>query len=203
MKNEGHFADFLVDSFQGVEGKACPVFGVLAVNIADACSKHGYAKVSNHLAFLGVCTFACAYNAVFFAADSANFCFKGDTQNVAGVNQSGGELNVFFDGVVRTVEHDGAETCVDASLCAFKCSVVEVKSNRNSDTEFLDHAFNHANDGGVTAHILACTLGYAEDTGSLKLLSGLKNALGPFQVVDVELADSIMFGTCLVEHFLC
>ena len=104
---------------------------------------------------------------------------------------------------MRTVEHDGTEACVDASLCALKCTVVEVKSYRNGDSQIFDHTLNHSYDGGVAAHILSCTLGHTKNYGSLKLLRGLKDRLCPFEVVDVELTDGIMTVSRLVKHFLC
>ena len=104
---------------------------------------------------------------------------------------------------MRAVEHDGGETCIDASLSALKGTVVEVQCNRNCDMQVLDHALYHANDGGITTHILACALRNTEDNRGLALLSGEKDSLCPFKVVDVELTYSVLAVASLVQHFFC
>ena len=77
-----------------------------------------------------------------------------------------------------------------------------MKGNGNCDAESLDHTLNHTDDGLIAAHIFACTLGYAENNGGVHLLCGKKNGLGPFKIVDVKLANSIVARFCLVKHFL-
>jgi hypothetical protein len=81
--------------------------------------------------------------------------------------------------------------------------VVEVQSDRNGDAEFFDHTVDHTDDGLVAAHVLAGTLRNTEDDRRVAFLCGEQDRLGPFEVVDVELTDSVVAGLCLVEHFLC
>ena len=57
---------------------------------------------------------------------------KRDTKNVAGVYQRSGLSDIFLDGIVRAVKHDGREARVNASLCALKRAVVKVQRNGNS-----------------------------------------------------------------------
>ena len=173
------------------------------MDIADTSCEHCNAQISYHLALLRISALAHADNAVLFAADGTYLSLEGDAENIAGVDQSGGLCDVLFDRIVRTVEHDGGETSVDASLSAFKGAVVEVQSNRNCDMQILNHALYHANDGGITAHILACALGNTKDNRRLALLSGEKDSLCPFKVVDVELTNSVLAVASLVQHFFC
>ena len=70
MKNQGHIADSLLDGFKSLERKTRPVFGVLAMDVADTGSQHGNAQIRNLLALCGVGALAHCYNAVFLAADS-------------------------------------------------------------------------------------------------------------------------------------
>ena len=78
-----------------------------------------------------------------------------------------------------------------------------MKSNRNCNLKLLNHALNHADYGLVAAHILACAFGNAEDNRGLTFLSGKKDCLCPFKVVDVELAYGVLALTSLVQHIFC
>ena len=82
-------------------------------------------------------------------------------------------------------------------------TVVKVESYRNCDIQLFDHALYHADDGRVTAHILACALRNTEDNRRLALLCGEKDSLCPLKVVDVELTNSVLAVTSLVQHFFC
>ena len=173
------------------------------MDVADTCGKHCNAEVCDHLAFVGICTFACAHNAVFFAADSADFCFERDALFACDLNEFLSLLNVFFDGVVRTVKHYRRETCFNTSKSALVRAVVKVKSNGNSDAESFEHAVNHADNCLVAAHVFACAFGNTEDNRGVELLCCLKNSLCPLEVVDVELTNSVVAFLCFGKHFLC
>ena len=172
------------------------------MDIADTCCEHCYAKVCNSLALVGISALAHTNYAVFFAADGTNLSLEGETENVAGVNKSSGLFNVLSDRIVRTIEHDGREACVDASLCSLKGTVVEVKSNRNSDVQAVHHSAYHSLYGLETAHIFTSAFGNTEDNRSLEFLNSLKYSLCPFKVVDVDLSNSILAVTCFDEHVL-
>ena len=76
-----------------------------------------------------------------------------------------------------------------------------MQSNGNGDVQFFEHTVNHAYNGLVAGHILACALGYTKDYRGVQLLSGLQDSLCPFQVVDVELTNCIMASFCFFQHF--
>ena len=195
--------DSLVDCFKSLKGKTCPVVRVLAVDVADAGSQHGNAQICNGLALLGICALALANDAVLFTADGTNLCLERQTQHIAGVLQDRGLLLVLLERQMRAVEHDGREAGVDAGLCALEGAVIQMQSNRNGDAQLLDHAVDHADNGLVAAHVLACALRYTEDDRRLELLSRQQDCLCPLEVVDVELADCILAGASLVQHVLC
>ena len=119
MENEGHCSGELLDFCEGVEGKSCPIFRIFAVNVTDTCGKHCYAEVGNHLALVGVGNFAVTNNAVFFTADCANLSFERKTELVTVFNEFLCLCNIFFDRVVRAVEHYRREAGFDACLCSF------------------------------------------------------------------------------------
>ena len=203
MQNQRHIADSFLDSSQRLKGQAFPVGGIYAVDVANTSSQNVNAQISNHLAFLGICAFAFADDAVFFAADCTDLSLNRDALGVCQFNQFFGLSDILVDRIMRTVKHDGREASFDALLSAFIGAVVQMQSDRDGDAQFVDHAFNHANDGGVAAHILASALGNTEDYGRLQLLSGKQDRFGPFKVVDVELANCIMAVASLVHHFCC
>ncbi len=202
VENEGHIACLSLDSLENVEAETGPVCRVLAVDIADACCEHCNAEVCNSLALVGISALAHTNNAVFLAADGTDLSLKRKAENIAGIYKSGCLGNVLLDRIVRTVEHNGREACVDASLCALKGAVVEVKSNGNGDIERIEHTVYHTYNSLVAAHILACALGNTEDNGRLQLLNSLKNCLCPLEVVDVDLSNSILAVTSLDKHIL-
>ena len=128
------------------------------MNVADTCSEHCNAEISDSLALVGISAFAHTYNAVFFTADRAHLSLKRDTEYIASVYESCCLFDVLSDRIVRTVKHYRRETCVDASLSTFESTVVKVESYGYCDVQFFDHALYHAYNGLITAHILACAL---------------------------------------------
>ena len=111
--------------------------------------------------------------------------------------------NIFLNAVVRAVEHDGGEACLDALERALIGAVIKVKRNGNGNSKLVDHSVNHGGDGLEAAHIFACALGHAEDNGRVELLSGEKDCLCPLKVVDIEVTDRIFAGLCIFEHLCC
>ena len=202
MQNERHITGLFAHGRERLKRKTFPVFGVLAVDVADACGEHRYAEVGDHLALIGIGAFAHAHDAVLFAADGADFRFKRKSLFAADFYELGRFRDVFFDGVVRAVEHDRREARIDALVAAFIGAVVEVERHGNGDLELVDHRLDHVGDGLKTAHILARALAYAEDDGGVKLLRGEQDRFRPFEIVDVELADGIFARLCFCEHFL-
>ena len=77
------------------------------MNVADTCCQHIYAQISDHLTFLRICALAHTYNTVFLAADGTNLSFQRKSQTFADTCQLFCLLNVLFDRIMRTIEHDG------------------------------------------------------------------------------------------------
>ena len=173
------------------------------MDVADAGSQHINAQLADACALVRVCDFAAAQNTVLFAADCADLSLDRDALGVSQSNDFLGLFDVFFDAVFGTVKHNGGEALCDTFFCGFVAAMIQVQSNRNGDVQLFEHSVDHANDGGVAAHVLACALRYAEDDRGIVLLSGLENRFGPLQVVDVEVANCIVTGFCFVQHFFC
>ena len=81
--------------------------------------------------------------------------------------------------------------------------MIEVQSNRNGDAEGFVHCLDHFSNGLEAAHILSGTFGNTEDDRGVQLLRCEQNSLCPFEVVDVELTDSVLAVSCLVQHVFC
>ena len=113
MEYKRHVAYFFFYGSQGLEAESFPVCRVFSVNVADTGSQHVYAQVSNHLAFVGVSTFAHANNAVFLAADGADFCLQGHSLLAADPYKLFRLLHVLLNRIVGAVEHDGRESGLD------------------------------------------------------------------------------------------
>ena len=203
MENEGHLAGELLDVGENVESQTLPVRGILAVDIAYARCEHIDAEIGNHLALLGVCDLAAAYNAVLFAADGADFGFNGNALRMSESDYFLCLCDIFLNAVVRAVEHDGGEARLDTLERALIGAVIKVKRNGNGDSELVYHSVNHGGDGLEAAHIFACAFGHAEYNGGVELLSGEKNSLCPLKVVDIEVTDRVLAGLCVFEHFCC
>ena len=132
-----------------------------------------------------------ALHSSFFAADGADFSFEGDASVLADLSKLSGLFEVLFEGKRGTVEHDGGEPCIDASLGSFIVTVVEVKGDGDRDAHGVDEVVDHVDDELVAAHVLGCAHGSLDDNGGIGLLGTLQDGLGPFQVVDVESADAV------------
>ena len=92
VKNERHVAYLLLDGFENVETKSCPVCGIFAVDVADAAGKEINAQICDQLALIGIRALALGNNAVFLAADAADFCLDGHAVLVSKLNQLFGPM---------------------------------------------------------------------------------------------------------------
>ena len=104
---------------------------------------------------------------------------------------------------MATVELNGGETGRDGFLGALIGAMVQMQRNGNRDVQLLNHGLDHRRNGGVAAHILGSAFAHTQNHGGVQLLSGRQDRLGPFQVVDVEMADGITAFNRLGQHFLC
>ena len=173
------------------------------MDVANAGGQHGDAQVGDHLALVGVGHFAAADNAVLFAANGADFGLNGDALLVGDADNLLGLLDVLLNAVVGAVEHNGGEAVLHGLQGGVIGAVVQVQGNGDRDVQGLEHAVDHAGHRVEAAHILASALGHAEDNRGIALLGGEQDSLGPLQVVDVELANSVLAGLGLGEHFFC
>ena len=133
------------------------------MNVTDTCCKHIYTKISYTLALVRICALAHADNAVFLAADGTNLSLDGHSHCMCNLNQLLGLLNVLVDRIVGTVEHDGCESSLDALVASFVCTMIQMKCNRNCDTELIMHCLYHRCNCTETGHILTSALGNTKD----------------------------------------
>ena len=173
------------------------------MDVADACSQEVDAQSGDLCALLGICDLASAHNAVLDAADGTDLSLDAQALGVCQSNQLFGLGNVLLNGVVAAVEHDGGEASLHAGLAALVGAVVQVQSNGDGDAHGIDHSVHHGGDGLEAGHVLASTLGDAQDDRALHFLTGGQNSLGPLQVVDVELRHTVVAITSLNQHFGC
>ena len=123
---------------------------------------------------------------------------------VSVVNYLLGEGNIFFEGKVRTVNHDAGETVVDAFLADFEAvSVVEVEHDfwlfAAKFLSILYSTLGHvAEDSAVS--ISTGTLGNLHDDGRFGLHSSLHNSLHLLHSVKVESGDGVATCNGLLEH---
>ena len=203
MQDQRDVIGGLVDAVQSLEVQTLPVCRVDTVDVADAGSQEVDAQSSDLCALLGVCDLAGTHNAVLDAADGTDLCLDAQALSVCQSHQLLGLFHILFDGVVAAIEHDGREAGLDAGLAALIGAVIQMQGNGNGDAHGIDHSADHGSDGLETGHVLASTLGNAQDHGALHFLAGGQDRLGPLQIVDVELRHTIVAITCFDQHFGC
>ena len=189
-----------MDLVQRLKVQALPVGGVLAVDVADAGRQEVDAQ-GGDLGTLGrVGHFAGAHDAVLLAADGAHLGLDGQAVVMGHGHQLGGLGHVLVDGIVAAVKHDGGEAGFDAGFGALIGAVVQVQGHRHGDAQALVHGADHGGHDLEPGHILAGAFRHTQDHGAVHLLRGEQDALGPLQVVDVELADAVVAVAGLQQH---
>ncbi len=173
------------------------------MDVADTGRQHGNAEVGNLFALFGVRTFAHADDAVFFAADGADFRFQGNAFFGTDFGKLSGLGKVLFNGKRRAVEHDGGEPGFQALVRALIGAVVQMQGDRNGNAHGVHDVVDHVGNVLEAAHIFAGSFGDLDNDGSLALLRGLKDRFGPLKVVEVECTDGIVTGIGGVHHFFC
>ena len=110
-----------------------------------------------------------------------------------------GALDVLFEVIVRTIEHYGSETVIDASLAGFEiCAMIEVQGN--GDVVDFQSSLHEVTEIRALC-IFASTGRCLQDNRRVQLSSCLGDALHDFHVVDVESTDSVAAFVSLLEHF--
>ena len=204
MQDEGQVAGLGLDLAQTLEGKASPVGGIDAVDVADTAGEEVDAQVSDLLALSRISELAAGGHAVLGAADAADLGLDGHTLGVGKLNELLGAVEVKLEGLlVRAVIHDGREAGLDALEAVLVRTVIEVKGDGNGNARGLDGSLDHVGADLETAHPLSGTSGALKDQRRLGLLGGLENSQGPLEVVGVEGTETVLAGLGLLEHVCC
>ena len=110
-----------------------------------------------------------------------------------------GDFNVFFEGVVRSVDHDGSEPVLDCRLAGLEVGTVVEVQNDGQTRRFLGGEYEVAQIHGVG--IFARARRNLQDERGIALLARFHDTLNGLHVVHVERADRIAAGIRFSEHF--
>ncbi|MPN20702.1 hypothetical protein SDC9_168081 [bioreactor metagenome] len=132
------------------------------------------------------------------AFETAEFAFHNHAVVVRILNNLTGELHVLFVAVVRSVDHDGGETAVDAAFAEFK-GVAVVKVDADGQIRLNARRLNELHEVGMVG-VFACAGADLEDQRSFQLLGGFGDALNDLHVVDVECTDGVAAGIRIRKH---
>ena len=133
------------------------------MDIADACCEHVHAQICDLLALIRVSALTHTYDTVFLAANGAYLCLNRKAKLMSHSNKFFCLCDILIDRIVRTVEHDWREACLDALVACVICAVIQMERYRNCDTEICIHCLNHRWNGIESCHIFAGTLWHTED----------------------------------------
>jgi hypothetical protein len=138
----------------------------------------------------------------FHAAELTEFCFHHEALSVSKVHDLLGDGCIFFEGLGRSVNHDGAvEARVDAVNAGFFVTVVQVHCEhcfRENLVGSADHIFKHKLVG-----VAASTLRNLNDEGSLAFNAALEKAHALLHVVDIVSTNGILTVSVLEEFLRC
>ena len=216
VENDGELGKALADLLENIEAKrrrnkdallvSCALCGselVCAVGGTDRDREGVNTGAGNEILNLfgtGVGGVLSA-NFILNACKNTELALNNASALVSVINDLLGQGDIVFVVEMRTVDHNGGETAVDAGLTDLKiCAVVKVKSEINAAV--LNCCASKAHKVCVLS-ILTRACGNLENNGGLFLSSRLGDSLDDLHVVNVESADSIAAGISLLEHFLC
>ncbi|MPM17375.1 hypothetical protein SDC9_63764 [bioreactor metagenome] len=137
------------------------------------------------------------------AGQNAEFPFNGDIVGMGIFNDSLGQCNVLLIGKVGSINHDGAESVVNALFAGFKAvTVVEVQDDGNFVSEFLGILT------GTTGHVsqqidvgvVACSLRDLKNNGALGGDTSLDDSLKLFHIVEIIGRNGITALDCFSKH---
>ena len=136
---------------------------------------------------------------VFDACELAEFCFHDDAALMRVLDDFFRDFDIFFESVVRRVDHDGRKPVVDGRFASFEVSaVVEVHDDGKSGR--FDGCLNQVFQvDGVG--IFSCACGDLKDERGIAFFTRFDDSLDGFHVVDVERADRIAAFIRFFEHF--
>ena len=175
---------------------------VNAVCSADSNSQRIHTGALHELSCFGRNSVAIAIAAVqiiFLAADLAQLSFHRDAGCMAGTNNFLGDLDVFLENMVRTIDHHRGVACTEcfhSQLVA--AAVVKMHHNRNSSlgSGSCDHGMEHSR-----RSVLQSTRSGLDDNGCTQLLSSGDDCLNHLHVLCIECADCIMVLLSIQHQF--
>ena len=194
----GHHGRNLVEAFEVELGFALEL--VRAVTRADGDGQRVAAGALDEFhGLIGIGVDALFGGNVFFhAGELTEFGFHPHAAVVGVVHHLLRDGDVFLEGQVRAVDHDGAEAAVDAGLAQFKVGAV-IEMHHHREIGLGKGGFHQFHDVHLTG-ILAGAGGNLKDQRRALFRAGLHDALNDFHVVDVESADGIPFLVGAGKH---
>ena len=218
MQHDGEAGQTLADLLQYVEAQrrrhqnALLIAGALlgleligAVAGADGDGQRVAAGLGDellHLLRTGVgCLVGGHLDIVLDAGQGTQFGFHHDTVVMGVLHHLAGDLDILGEGLGGGVDHHRGEAAVDAALAGLEIGAV-VQMQHDGDVGAAGHSgFHQLHQIGVIG-VGAGALADLQDDGSVLLLAGLGDALHDLHIVDVEGADGVAAGICLLKHFL-
>ena len=151
---------------------------------------------------LSVGSFMCSdLYIILDTSELAEFAFNDYAMLMGIVNNALRELDVFFEAIFRTINHNGSEAAIDAGFASFEIStMVEMQSDRNIVD--LKSSLNEFYKISMFC-ILSCTSRALEDYRGLQFSSSFRDSLYDFHVVYVESADCVAAFVSFLKHFFC
>ena len=136
---------------------------------------------------------------VFNAGELAELCFYDNAAVVRVFDDLFGDLDVFFKGMMGSVDHDGSEPVRDGSLAGFKIGAV-VEVHDDGQTGRFDGSGDEVSQiHGVS--VFSCTRGNLQDERGIAFFARFHDPLNGLHVVDVERAHGIAARVRFFEHF--
>lgn len=136
---------------------------------------------------------------IFDAGEFAELSFDDDIMLMSISDDFLRAFDVLFEVIVRTIEHDGRETIIDAGFAGLEIrTMIEVQGDRNIvDLEGCLYEVTEIRALGI----LACASGSLEDNRGVQLCSCFRDTLYNLHVVDVESTDGETALISFLEHF--
>ena len=138
-------------------------------------------------------------NIIFDTSQFTQLSFYANAMFMSVSNNFLRTFDVLFEIIVRTIEHYGSETVIDASFAGFEiCAMVEVQSNGNVVN--FQSSLNEVTEIRALC-IFASTSRCLQDNRGVQLSSCFRDTLYDFHVVYVESTDSVAAFVSFLEHF--
>ena len=211
MEHDGESGDHFLDLVEDVQTDLGIIAGlefVGAMGGTDSDGKRIHAGTFHEFIDLfgtGVGVFF-SFDIIFHTGENAQLTFDGDVELVGIFHDLAGLSDIFFEREVRTVDHNGAETEVDAALAGLEVrTMIQVQNDRNTLTAgkflgILNSTLSHIAEQSLVG-IVTGTLGNLKDHRGLCLNASLNDSLQLFHVVEVVCGDGIAAVNSATEKF--